>query len=308
MKLFFFMTLVITTAWSLEHKVNGGLYHLQSKWGDELDGSLAQFSSRDTVDVQRNAPQTLSIWYLQYEVTLGAWSASLKGGYHSNSLHPYTILTESNASFNIDADSPNLDSHSGLEDFEINLGYRWKGWRYQLGTTLPLFQTSRNTLGGEVNAWDGFRSYRALNSLDGVWLSNWWMLRTDIIYATQDISFNRVGDGNVQLMQFYGNKLYKRLGYFAGNIIQYSWYHWEPQFESNEVIFRRDFLLEPQLGLSYETSYATLKAYVGATLWGSAEVRTLDDQATPEDTNPNRWRPAQSPRNLLLGFDLSTQF
>lgn len=307
MKILLSIALIIGSSWALEHKINGGLYYLQSKWGDELNGSLGQYSSRDTVDIQRNAPQTLTIWYGQYELTHENWSASLKGGYHFNSLHPYAI-TDGNTTFNIKEGDRNLDSHEGLEDFEINLGYRWKGWRYQLGTTLPWFQTERNTLGGEVNAWDGFRSYRALNSLDGVWLNNWWMLRSDVIYKTQDISFNRVGDGNVQLMQFYGQPIGRDIGYFVGNILQYSWYHWEPQFSSNEVIFRRDWMLEPQVGISYSSRYFTLKTYVGGTLWGSAQVRTVDATPTPEDSNPNRWQAAQSARNLLMGFDLSTEF
>lgn len=295
----------LDSAWAVSQTIKSGVYHSQGKWADENQGGFFQFTPKDTADVKSNPPQVLNIYYLQYEYQSDqAWTGSVKLAYHDNYLKPYTQKAFGIA-IPIDESNENLDSHHGLEDTEIILGYKLSGTHLKLGLAMPLFLKDPSDLEGESHAWDGFRSYRLLASIDGVWLHNWWMLKSDLILAPQAHSKVDTWDGSIQLLQYYGLNLGAGFGFFTGNIWAYSAYHWAGTEDAHNKIYRQEFSWDPQLGISYKLHHWTVKTYAGMTVWGSASVRTLDARVIPADSQPNRWRAAQSPRNLSVGFETS---
>ena len=286
----------VSLSWSSQ-EIKIGLYQAQSHWGDNLDGSLTWKDKKENSFTEA-APSVLNIWWVQYQLNFAAkWGLSLKTGYHFNRLEPYN-------QFGVSVDGADgsqliLDKHQGLEDFDASGSYQFKEFKLHLGGVMPLFQAKPNSLKGAARAWSGFRALRGTVAFEGFHLNQWWMLKTDIILKPLNNSQVHLGDGNIQLMNFWGYPITQKFGTFVGQIIQVNSYHWDNENGSSPTILRRELTWEPQVGLSLKESFFDLKVYLGATAWSFAEVKEQGDLI---------YEPAQASRNIILGFSLSHQW
>lgn len=302
-------------AMAVKHKLKVGLYQLQGKWGDGVfdqndRGSFFEMQAKELSTLSTVPPQTLNIWFLQYEYQLNArWGAIIKGGYHSNRLHPYGVVLGENirsgSVYQVPRNNapPTLElvHHDGLEDFEVTGTYQLGKYKLGLGIALPLFQAPAPTENTELaRGWDGFRSYRTLAFLETFQYGQWLQIKADVITVRTKDSRNQVGDANIQLLDYYGFPIWGPTGGFVGQTFSYNWYHWKASYSSQQDMFRREFLWDWTLGLSIATPWATIKGFSGITPWASAQVR--------EDNTGKGFISGESSRNIVLGFDISTEW